>query len=312
MTDRDDNQRPEATELLGEQGAALADLHARHRDCPRLEVLLASEARTLPEEVATKVKRHVASCDFCRVLIADLDTSELMVATSEEEGRVRERIFRVAKGSEKGKEVSNRPSWGWLWKLVPLAVAAAIVVMVWIRLRQPVVTTPVTPPSTAEVQRERPTGPSIFEWEKLPIRLQAGSVLIWRGAGDREQQKYAAELTHALALYRDDNYEGAVQELRKTAADFPEGVEGQLYLGISRLKLQQNAEAVAPLRAAQRLGPEQYRDDATWYLALAYERVADQGHAAEELRKLCGQMSAYSARACSGLQELGGSLREKP
>src|SRR5208282_4622739 len=110
--------------------------------------------------------------------------------------------------------------------------------------------------------------------------------------------------TTALAFYRDDNYQGAAKQLAKVAEDFPLGVEAQLYLGISRLYLQQNAESIAPLSAAQKLGPEQFREDATWFLALAYERIHDTPHALAELQEMCQGKGGYSQRACAGIQEL--------
>jgi TolA-binding protein len=143
-----------------------------------------------------------------------------------------------------------------------------------------------------------------LQWEKLPIKLQASSVLVLRGKPRNDKEKYAADLTAALASYRDDNYSQAAQQLAKVAQEFPGGVEAQLYLGISRLQLQQNAEAVTPLTAVQKLGPEQFREDATWFLALAYERTQDSPHALDELQKLCQGKGVYSQRACTGIQEL--------
>ena len=125
-------------------------------------------------------------------------------------------------------------------------------------------------------------------------------------------RSYAAQLTTALVFYQDDQYSEAVQHLAKVVKAFPSGVEAQLYLGISRLAVAQNAEAVEPLSAAQQMGPEQFRQDATWFLGLAYQRIHDAPHALSELQKLCSGKSDYSARACAGIQELSAASEAKP
>ena len=120
-----------------------------------------------------------------------------------------------------------------------------------------------------------------------------------------EQENYAAELTAALTFYRDENYAEAAKKLEAVAKQFPRGVESQLYLGVAQLRLQENAEAVTSLSAAQKLGAGQFRDDATWYLALAYRGTGDIENAAAQLQKLCQGASSYAERACAGIQESG-------
>jgi predicted Zn-dependent protease len=137
------------------------------------------------------------------------------------------------------------------------------------------------------------------QWEKLPIRLRVDSILVWRGKPRTAQERYASQLTSALALYRDDKFAEAADRLTKVASDFPRGVEGQLYLGVSLLKMDRNAEAIVPLQDAQKLGPEQFSDDATWYLAKAYARTGNRVGAVVELKKLCKGKSLYAPRACT-------------
>ena len=156
-----------------------------------------------------------------------------------------------------------------------------------------------------------PAAPSLFQWEKLPVKLQASSILVWRGAPRTDEEKYASELTTALTFYRDNNYPEAVKQLAQVARDFPRGVEAQLYLGISLLYLKQNAEAIAPLEAAQKLGPQPFREDSTWYVALAYQRLHDAPHARAELQELCAGKGGYAPRACTGIQELSLQPGEK-
>jgi len=166
--------------------------------------------------------------------------------------------------------------------------------------------------ATVTAPPEKLAPPSVFVWEKLPVRLQASTILVLRGSPQTNQSTYAAQLTTALVFYQDDQYSEAVQHLAKVVKAFPSGAEAQLYLGISRLAVAQNAEAVEPLSAAQKLGPEQFREDATWFLALAYQRLHDTPHASAELQKLCRGRSGYSTRACAGIQELSAPPEAKP
>jgi tetratricopeptide (TPR) repeat protein len=170
----------------------------------------------------------------------------------------------------------------------------------------------VSTPATVAVQPMKPAAPSVFQWEKLPIKLQASSVLVLRGKPRTAQEEYSTELTAALKYYRDDNFPEAEKQLTKVVHAFPDGVEAQLYLGISRLSLQQNAPAIPSLTKAQQLGPEAFRQDATWYLALAQKRLGNLQQSITELGKLCPGESSYSQRACAGIQELSMRPVEKP
>jgi hypothetical protein len=304
MNEAMDDLGPEEKELLREHGASLKALRARHADCPRPEVILASREGVLPEEAARKVSAHVAKCGFCQILLKDMADESLIGATVEDEKRVRERILTAAKPETKKASAPGGLFSIWFWKALPVGAlaAAAIALFVWARLHQ--TSSTVTPP-VAVVQPASKLDPAkVLEWEKLPIKLQAQSILIWRGNPRNAQEKYASELTSALAYYRDDKFPEATERLGKVAKDFPKGVEGQLYLGISELKLEQNADAIAPLLAAQKLGPEQYRDDATWFLALAYLRAGDVQSGRAELQKLCGGTSDYATRACAASKTL--------
>jgi hypothetical protein len=309
MNEQRDDLGPEEKGLLREQGGSLDALRAHHQDCPRLEILLASRAGVLPEETARTVEAHLVRCTFCQILLKDVTSEGLVEATAEEEVRVRQRVLAGRK-----PEVKTAKTGGlfavWFWRAVPVTALAAVAValVVWVRWHQPA--TPITSPTVTE-QTTKPAAPSVLQWEKLPVKLQASSILVLRGATRTGREKYAAELTSALGSYRDDNYKKAAKQLADVVKDFPHGVEGQLYLGVSQLRLGQNAEAMTSLRAAQRLGPEQFRDDATWYLALAYDRSGDVRGALAELQKLCQGKSGYAQRACSAATEQSGQLGEK-
>jgi hypothetical protein len=303
MNGRENDIGPDEQEMLEKFGTSFEDLCARHANCPKPEVLIASHAGVLDVATGRNVSAHLEKCDFCRILLRDLTDAELFASRPEEERRVRERVLKEAKAAGKAEAAGAGLLAVWLRRVALVAGAAvAVAAVVWVRLHQSVV--PVTAPTTVAVQPAQPPNPSMLQWEKLPIKLQARSILVLRGKPRNAKEKYAAELIGALASYRDDSYAQTAQELAKVAQEFPDGLEAQLYLGVSRLQLQQNAEAIAPLSAAQKLGSEQFRDDATWYLALAFERVGDTRDGLTELQKLCNGKSNYATRACEGAKEL--------
>ncbi|HKW62798.1 MAG TPA: hypothetical protein VJN89_09660 [Candidatus Acidoferrum sp.] len=306
MKERPDDLSPEERELLGERVSSLEALRAHHADCPQIEMLLASRAGVLPEAASQSVARHVEACGFCRILLKELNDEEFSSAGADEMRRVRERVLATVVGrEEKQRRTGGGLRGAWLWKAIPATVLAAAVVsfFVWMRMRPPARLAPA--PAPGALQAQNPPTASVLVWEKLPIKLQAESVLVVRGAPRTNLERYAAAVTSALAFYRDDDYADAAKNLGEVAKQFPRGVEGQLYLGITQLKLGENA--ISALRSAQELGPEQFRDDATWYLALAYESQGDAQNAVAELQKLCaGKSVVYSERACTGIHELRG------
>jgi tetratricopeptide (TPR) repeat protein len=304
MNERKDDIGPDERELLEGFGTSLEVLKARHTDCPKPELLLASQEGVLDEVTAGNIATHLRKCTFCQILLRDLADSELDAARPEEEQRVGKQVLSATASSAEAERAGDGILSVLFRRAVPVAALAAIVAaaVVWIRLHQP--TGPVPTPSTVAVQPDKPVAPSMLQWEKLPIKLQASSVLVLRGKPRTAQEKYAAELTAALAYYRDDKYAEAAGQLAKVSKMYPRGVEAQLYLGISQLYLQQNSEAIPALEAAQQLGPEQFREDATWYLAVAHQRAGDTQASLTELRKLCGSKSNYASRACDGMRQL--------
>lgn len=303
MHDRTDDLTSEERELLAKAGVSLGELRAHHGDCPRLEVLQASQAGVLAEDTARSVAEHVERCAFCQILLKDSVAEEFANASSDEARRVWQRFLAAAQ-NKKSAKASGGLLGTWFWKAIPITVLSAVAVafIVWLRVRPDVQPHPAQ--ATISQQTQKPANPTVLAWEKLPIRLQASSILVMRGAPQTEAEKYAAALTAALRFYRDEQYAEAATALGNVTKAFPRGVEGQLYLGVTQLKLKDAANAVISLTAAQKLGVEQFRDDATWYLALAYRDAGDVQNAAAEMQKLCEGSSSYAERACSGIREL--------
>lgn len=305
MNESTDELSPEERELLGKPGASLGTLRQHHADCPRPEVLTASQAGVLPEESARSVAKHLEKCGFCQILLKDLTSDEFSQATAGEAQRVRARVLPQAGPRTNAAKAGGGSFTLWFWRAVPITALAAATITLAIWIGEQRTTVRVSPPATNVAQQPvTPAPPSVLVWEKLPIKLQASTILVVRGAPHTQQEKYAATLTSALGYYRDEKYPEAAKELAQVTQEFPRGVEGQLYLGITQLKLAENTEAIASLSAAQKLGIEQFRDEAAWYLALAYNAAGDTQNALAELQKLCQGKESYTERACAGVQEL--------
>lgn len=302
MRDKEDRLEPEELEFLEKLGTSVAEQQALHADCPAPEMLIAAQSGVLPEGTNRSIKQHMQKCALCRVLVQDLLDEEIAVAKPEEEARIRAHVFSVAAASPKAKNATIGAFWLFTRRAAPIVSLAAVVLAVlWLGIR------PKTPRSAANpvaVEAPPPPAPSVFQLEKLPVKLEAGGVLVWRGAPRNKREKYATELGEALGFYNNEDFREAARRLSVLAAKYPRRPEAHLYLGICRLYLQKNAEAVQSLKRAGETARGPLADDAAWYLALAYERGGQKPMVVAELRKLCGGKSNYADRACAGIGEL--------
>ncbi len=312
MRHKEYDLEPEEQEILGILGTSLEGLRAQHADCPSPELLMAAQSGMLPEKTNRSINEHMAKCALCRVLAHDLADEEITAAKPEEEARIHERVFSVMRKSTAPEDHSTGTFWIWSRRAAPAAALAAVVFAVlWVRFHR--TTLPRLPAPAAVQQPTVPAALSVFQWEKLPVKLEAGAALVWRGAPRTGREKFASQLGEALAFYQDDNFVEAAHRLNVLAGKYPRRPEAHLYLGICQLYLQKNAEAIRSLRAAQETASGPLVDDVTWYTGLAYERAGEKPLALVELRKLCGGKSIYANRACTGIAELeaaqGGSSR---
>lgn len=69
-----------------------------------------------------------------------------------------------------------------------------------------------------------------------------------------------------LALFNQGNYEAAIPYFQQATAEDPNYAEAYLYLGRSYLSLSRWGQAIAPLRTAYRLAPEQMKQEALNFL----------------------------------------------
>jgi hypothetical protein len=71
-----------------------------------------------------------------------------------------------------------------------------------------------------------------------------------------------------------------------------------------QLYLQQNAEGVPALVVAQQLGPEPFREDKTWYLALADLRAGKTEAGLLNFETCSAARVTMASRACDEMKQL--------
>jgi TolA-binding protein len=286
----------------------LQGLRETHSHCPPPDMIIAAEGEALPEELARRVKDHLENCRLCQVLGRDLKRMGASGTSADERARIEERVF-----AHVPLPGAKRLWWLWGWQSKAVAVLAAAVLAVsaltWMYLRQSAQESPTE--QAAQAPPVTPATSSVFRLEKPPVKILATSVLAWRGTGGTPKAQYLQELESALEPYEADDFAAASARLAEVAAQYPSGAEAAFYLGICRLFLGQNRDAIAALRASEAIGEDALAQELSWYLSLALQRAGDIAGASARLKELCEVQSPYKEPACKGLKELA-SASEAP
>jgi tetratricopeptide (TPR) repeat protein len=284
-------------EFLAIHGETVRSAQARHKGCPSAQLIMAASGESLPEELRTRVSEHLAQCGACRMLAEDLAAAELSEMTPEERAHMRARLEPVL-GAE-GK--SNAWSWLRTWILRPIPVAAmaavalAAVTLIFVQTskQQPAPVVKIAPPAP-------PTFAAVaLPFEKPGVNIPPDSDLIWR-SGNPGTPSLGDQLEAALVPYKKDDYAGSAKKLERLEKRYPQNNQVKFYDGICHLYLGDTAGAIRQLEAAKRLGKPTENQEASWYLAVAYQRDGQNDSAFSELQALCKGNSPYAARACEG------------
>ncbi len=111
-------------------------------------------------------------------------------------------------------------------------------------------------------------------------------------------------LTRALEPYRKRDFQSAASELEGVWIDNPDEHRAALYLGISRLFIDEVPAAIEVLRQAQASPDPQTAAAAGWYVLVGIARLREPASGIAEVREVCERPGPYSARACHALEEL--------
>jgi hypothetical protein len=198
---------------------------------------------------------------------------------------------------------------GWHWYAVASAVAALVFAGVFLTVRevehpreaQNVI--PITPPTKqTATPHQIPTqidASSVAEIQiaKLaaPINMSPGLVL--RGEASTTEPD-SQQLTPAFRAYSSGDYVRAAQLFSQLAKQFPRSGTPFLYLGVTQLLTNNNADALFNLKRAEQFVAPAEKDSASWYRLAASART----HASDTVQlahALCNRnLSIYAQQAC--------------
>ena len=289
--DEDEREIPDALarELSNMRGAAALPL----------DVLRAAGTGVLPDDLEQAAQAYLAREPDARALVDELNNA----ATLDPHGQSRlyarlERETRTPHPSRSGSR--------WQWPAAAAIGAIAVAGSLWLTLGRdsteaPAVTVTQSTPSPPATPTPAPASqPETFllPLERPGVRVSLRA-LTWRGS-ERTNPALAA-LKPALDAFRAGDYRLADREFSAIAGRYPDLIEVPLYQGVSRLFLGDVAGATTSLRSAEKIGDEAFRNDVSWYLAIAEERSGNVTAARTRLAALCPNGKSGDPRACAVL-----------
>ena len=114
----------------------------------------------------------------------------------------------------------------------------------------------------------------------------------------------ARALNQALEPYRKGDYVAAATALDGVRLDHPDDPVAALYLGISRLFMDEPQNALEILRGVPGSASDAVMAEAAWYSVVGIARLRDPSAAEPEARALCEGKGPASDRACAALERL--------
>jgi hypothetical protein len=264
--------------------------------CPPLALLRAWKEDVLTADLARDVASHAENCTLCSTLISDLEHLPQPGITAAERARIRQKLPLIAPTARTG---------GWRWYTVAGAAAALIIAGVLLTIsqtehpRQAHIDVPtVSEPAQTQAVAPQPAAPSAEpQLAKLEPPVDLSPALVLRGEVTTSEPT-AQQLAPAFDAYSRNDYQLAAQRFSQLAKQFPRSGTPFLYLGVTQLLTNDNANALFNLtRAEQFISPGQ-KDVASWYRAIAARRT-NAPNASQLLHAICSRNgSPYAQQAC--------------
>jgi hypothetical protein len=302
MSNRRDDWDGDEREALDGLETELAEIRGRHQDDPSLAMLRAADQDALPQDLQSRVERHLRDSAWSRALVDGLrETGADDHLDAESEDRLFERIAREARA-----ETPAAPVRSWKPALIMggLALAASVLVAVVVsRPRTPAAPEPAaspTRPMRPPVIESSPQSKVEISYAKPEVKLSAAA-LTWRG--DASAKPFIEAVAPAFEAYRAGDYAKAVAAFDELSTMYPTSIEVLFYQGVSLMLAGNDAAAVAPLQAAARLDSSTFAEDVEWFLAVARARSGDPD-AAVTFNALCGSSGAHASEACAAAAQL--------
>ncbi len=226
------------------------------RECLDKETLRQYLAGTLPAGVRWSVENHLLDCPLCTAAVAGLSAAPPDIDTLAfppfQPPPARQGLFAVAR-----------------LRLRRWTAAAAVLLLLAVLLSE--LFLPASPPLPEELFREYYTSYPC----DVPLSYR----------GDTASPGLQEALREGLSSYTAGDYHQAARHLGRFLALQPNHASANFFNGMAYLESGQALPAVPYLQAAASL-PGIYRDQACWYLSLAYLRVGDLPAAAAMLDSL--------------------------
>ena len=258
--------------------------------CPPPDLLFPAAEGVLPADVAAPIVAHLEICPLCQEL-SRVEPGEAAGPTLQEGARLRARTFPVAPR----RTVSYRT--------IAYAAAAAIALVAGGGVLVRLVTRPAAPAApVAKAGTPAAVTPEfVLALNKPVTELPPESLTLRSASPDR----YASAVERALEPYERGDYAEAVKRFEPVTRDYPSRPHPSYYLGLSKL-LGGSGDAAPDLERARTLADKgsSLRADATWYLAIAFERNGRRESAVATLTDLCAAPGARQAQACAGVRAL--------
>lgn len=114
----------------------------------------------------------------------------------------------------------------------------------------------------------------------------------------------AQAFSAAIEPYRHGDYQKAASALEGVWLDHPDEYRAALYLGVSRLFIDEVPAAIEILRSAQLSPDARVAAEAQWYVLVGIARLREPASGIGEVRAACEQPGPYAERACAALEAL--------
>lgn len=265
-------------------------------DCPRPDRIWAAARGEAGRAETRRLVDHTISCAAC----------------AEDWRLARELSARLEPAARVSAQWSGWPQFVRALNSGPLAAAAAaIVLFVGAAIALSILREPRADSGTAGSSRPvdsaaravPPRAQPVLPLEPPTVKLSAAHSLATR-RGENTDDRFLEELGRALEPYRAGDLAAASERLQNVATRYPRAPEPVLYQGVSLLLIGRPVEAVRPLERAREIADESLVREASWYLAVAYERSGQGARAIGELRQLCDTRGEHARAACEGAKAL--------
>ena len=119
----------------------------------------------------------------------------------------------------------------------------------------------------------------------------------------RGGESASSELADMMDSYEEGNHAETIKKMTRYIKNHPNNHKIKFYRGISYLNNNEYSKAIKDFQDVILAGAE-YRDDAEWYLALAYLNTESKMTALEHFKTIAEKQNEYSAKAREAIAEL--------